>query len=224
MELNLRADDMTRALCEWASTAVPELTWEVARLAAPLQEKGGGIRLLRVAPEPAPREVRNRTQQVWLDYLVTLRHDDPLLEQRYLAELVFSCTKAAAYRVDPDALPWLRDLGLPATAAFVLRAPLKRIEVLLPAALVRFPHRLEYADIAVFEGLVLGPDEVPIAGARIDADGLPSMATDARGRFRLVGGSVGSAPMNVRVRARDVEARTDIRPGVIAVVHLPVEK
>lgn len=221
--MNMQADDVTRAVCEWAAAAVPQLAWQVTGLAAPLQDPGGGIRLLRVSPEPAPREMRNRTHQVWLDYLVTLRHDDPLLEQRYFAELVLSCAQAPTYQVDPDALPWLRDLGLPAAAAFVLRVPLKRSEELPRAALVRLPHRLDHAEMGVFEGRVVGPGEIPITGAWVDANDRPPVRTDAEGRFRLVGGTPGNAPLTVRVRAKGAETSTDVRAGVEAVVHLPVE-
>jgi hypothetical protein len=77
--------------------------------------------------------------------------------------------------------------GIPPRPSFVLRVPLRVERPEERAKPVRL-IKLEGLPVATLQGSVLGPDDVPIAGATVEAPALQRWATtDDHGRFVLTG-------------------------------------
>jgi hypothetical protein len=68
------------------------------------------------------------------------------------------------------------------------------------------PLVVHAAEMGVIEGHVVGPQDIPIAGAVISASGLSSSArSDHDGRFRLVGMPITETGVALTARARGAE-------------------
>jgi hypothetical protein len=187
--------------------------------------KGVDVRLLALAPRPALRAA-NPPNVLDLDYLVTVSLDDAAAEQYALAELTLAAADRSDFEIvsTRSAADTCAALGIPVAAGFILRTPLMRERAVKTAPLVRFPLKVESGDVGVVEGSVLGPNDVPIAGAVVTIPGLGRNArTDAYGRFRFAAALRDPAGIKLNVKARGVEIDASAKPGESVVVRLPLE-
>ena len=107
-----------------------------------------------------------------------------------------------------------RGFGIAPRPAFVL---VHRIRRLLPeerAPRLRHPPEVAAESLARLEGVVLGPGELPIPGARVEVPGLGrSTYTDLRGCFHFE--AVPEAPpvQRLRVTAKDADFQVTLADG-----------
>lgn len=217
-----RTDQIIERIRQWVASAVPDA--ELALL-SPTDTGADGrfeVRMVRMTPQPAPRDGRG-TKKLWLDYLVSARLGDPAREQQALAELMFSALDIPEWEVHADVAGLQQTLGLRPDPAFLLRVPLVREGQAREVPLVRFPLRVTAGDMQAFEGRVLGPGDVPVAGALVESAGFQPVRADADGRFRLLGNAGARNTLQLRVSGRGVAAEAEIGPGSPVVVQLPVE-
>ncbi|MBW8725558.1 MAG: carboxypeptidase regulatory-like domain-containing protein [Inquilinus limosus] len=220
------ADDVTRGFIVWAGSVLPGLAVTSRTLSDKTISEGVDVRLLGLEPRPSPR-VANPPMVVALDYLVTVRAADPFAEQHAAAELLFAALDLpdCTIRTDLPAPALIATLGLTAAPAFILQMTLLRPRAAHhQAPLVRFPVVFRTTDIHALEGEVRGPEDVPVAAARVSLPGSRhSTRTDARGRFRLPGVPSGGDPVELEIQARGVTAKAEARPGHPVVIRLPLE-
>lgn len=216
-----RADDLTRALIDRISRFA-EIPVEAAGVADAAKTDAIQIRLLSVRPRPEARAIV-RSDILSLDYLIAIRTSDPLEEHRLTAEIVFGLADQAEFEVVDEPLgDACRNLGIAASSGLIVRGTLERVREARKVPLVRFPLDARVSDIAVIQGVVLGPEEMPVAGALVSIVGIDRFVrTGPDGRFRLVGPAAGGE--RVRVRARGVEAEAEVRPGEPIIVNLVME-
>ncbi|HUO90322.1 MAG TPA: carboxypeptidase-like regulatory domain-containing protein [Rhizomicrobium sp.] len=202
------AESTTTDLVDWIRSILPDVPTVARPLGARERASGVDVRLMRAAPRAAARTAEPPSI-LDLDYLVTVQMPDAAAEQNALVELLF----AAAARHDSEVVTdqsvaeLCATLGIPVATGFVLRTPLVRIPARRPARRVRVPLVVHSADMGVIEGRVLGPNDVPIAGAVIVAAGLGNTARSGHdGRFRLVGMPATRAGVPLTARARGAEA------------------
>lgn len=203
-------------------------------LEAPGDERTGhGVSayLLEIAPGAPPRGSTRPPLQLWLRYLVTTWADDPVVARQLLMDLAFAALATADLDVSPEPLApdlWTA-MGAVPRPSFILRAAVRRDrpEVIAPRVLV--PLVVEPGRLTSVEGVVLGPNELGLAGADIDVVGLDhATRTDGRGRFRLGGLPGDPVVSRLRVRAKGVEVvvavPADPRLARTMVIHLdPLE-
>jgi hypothetical protein len=208
-------DQADERLEAWVLTALGKEKVEVS-FAVPGSSSGTraiGLFLLEVLPAPAPRTPQRPPLQVMLRYLVTVAAQDAANAHRILGELAFAAMDTAEFEVEVEPVPaavWTA-LGVPLRPCFVLRVPLRRERPQPRHPRVRFPIVLRTTPVRALVGVVVGPGDIPIMGARVDVPSMGrSVQTDAQGRFRIPGVPAKPAPSSLRVRARGVETSVDL--------------
>ena len=145
--------------------------------------------LLELVDDPLRRNTTRPLHQPALRYLVTAYADDPLEAHNLLSEMLYMAMTHPQYEVELEPLPshtWSAFAVAP-RPSFILRAPLPNEWQPEPAERVRAVG-LVSKPVAVFYGLLLGPQETPLAGARVELPNLNrSATTDSKGRFTLNG-------------------------------------
>lgn len=201
-------DEVDRRLQDWAATIVGTVS---ASLAPPGQqgeeEPAVGFYLLDFAENPSPRTSGPQPLQVLLRYLVTASAPDIQEAHRLLAELLFAALEAPELEVELGLVPlalW-QAFGVAPRPAFTVRVPLVRERKARLVRRVVEPLVVETSRLARLSGLVLGPGEVPLAGARVELPALNvSTHTDFQGRFHFAVVPEGSTGV-LRVQARGQE-------------------
>ncbi|MEW5986121.1 MAG: Pvc16 family protein [Chloroflexota bacterium] len=162
-------------------------------LSAPGAEKSGrgvSLYLLELAAMPPLRERKRPPLQFMAHYLVTTWADEPEEAHRLLGRLVFAAMDSPDMDVAFDPLPpaaW-QAFGLPPQPSFILHAPvrLERPDAAVP--LVRQPLVLQTSPLVELQGVVIGPDDLPIAGARVELPALQRVTyAGPKGEFRFTG-------------------------------------
>lgn len=158
----------------------------------------------------AVRQDRRPPLTVGLCYLVAVGSQDPLQAHRWLGQLLFAAMENKRFEVDLQNLThdtW-RAFGLVPQPAFLLRFPFSLDR---PHEFQRVTQQPTVRPVPAvpFTGILLGPDEVPIAGARVTLAelGLTS-TTDNDGRFRFAAVAPNSQPKRLRIQARGLEMET----------------
>ena len=189
-------DEVDRELKMWVSSV---LTGVAVSLAAPLEHTTGtgvSLYLLRVTKAPPARSGRGRPpRQLTLHYLVTTWSDDAEESHRLLGELAFAALGHAQYEVEVDPVPlavW-RAFGTAPRPSFTLSVRLQREWPVVDEPIVRSAVSVQGSVTATVTGLVVGPGDVPVMGARVECPALNRVTrTDGKGRFRLA--AVPAAP------------------------------
>jgi Carboxypeptidase regulatory-like domain len=192
----LLIDQVDRELTAWVSSV---LTGVAVSLAAPLDRATGigvSVYLLRVVKAPPARGGRGRpVLQLTLSYLVTTWSEDPEESHRMLGELAFAALAHTEYEVemDPAALAVWRAFGIAPRPSFTLSVRLQREWPAVKQPIVRSAVAVQGSVAATVSGLVVGPGDVPVTGARVECPALNRVTrTDGKGRFRLA--AVPAAP------------------------------
>jgi len=216
------ADQITHGLIDWIGVVLPGVSVSARSLAAREREDGVDVRLVGLSPRAPPR-VPAPPFIVELEYLITLRMSDAFSEQRLLADLLLAAIDQPEYEiVTRSAAELCVTLGIPAAAGFVLKTPLLRPRVAKRAPLVRFPLEVHTADLCLLQGKVVGPGDVPIAGAVISTNDRVSR-TDANGNFQIPGVPDEGKAVALHVRARGLEAQMTAKIGEFNVLRLALE-
>jgi hypothetical protein len=178
-------DEADRSIREWvAGSAGGAETW----LDPPHpgeQRKGVGLYLLELAEAPPPRGSAPTPLQMKLRYLVTAWGESPEKEHKLLADVAF----AALARVDVEVL--FRPLeaalwsgfGIAPRPCFFLQVPIRLDRTARRAPMVK-EIATRFVESRRLDGVLLGPGDLPIAGARVELPALRLFAeTTPAGRF-----------------------------------------
>ena len=183
-------DTIDRELLDWLKATVPKTT---VSLAVPPAEAGDkplvSCYLLALATAPPTRGAANGSpapQQYALRYLISVSAADPEVAHRVLGPLVFAAMDRPGCEVELDMLPadlWLA-LGVVPRPAFMMRVPLRLARPEPAAGMVLHPIVINQSPLRALSGRLVGPGDVPLAGARL---ALPSLnlatRSDHRGHF-----------------------------------------
>jgi hypothetical protein len=189
------------------------------------RDTGVDVRLLQVLPR---RTERSSDQRVIadLDYLVTVQLSDPAAEQRAATELLLAAMGRHEIDVVVDRnIPEIcASLSVPPAPGFVLRTPLVRSHDAKVAPRVRAPLIMQTSGLGIITGRVLGPADIPIAGATVTAVDVDRFVrTDRNGTFRIAA-TPDSTSVRLVVRARGVESEATASAGQPVVLRLPLEE
>ncbi len=173
------------------------------------------LTLIDMAPAPLPRGAAGLTPlQLRARYLVTIAAADAVAERQALAELAFSAGPIAEVQLEPAALGlelW-KTLGVSIRPALVASVVLQRERRGRPVRRVRQPLVTKWAPSRPVSGVVVGPGDVPIAGAFVEVEGLSQSAySNHRGEFafRSVPGADPPPTLVVHAKGATVRMRVD---------------
>lgn len=176
---------------------------------------GVNLYLLELVDEPVLRHANRPPGQVALRYLVTTTADDPREAHRLLGLLVMAALDNPDFTVELTPLPaqtWVA-FGVMPRPSFILRVPLPREWPQVDIPRVLQPPALDGVPLTTFYGVLLGPKEIPIAGARIELPALHrSTTTDARGRFlfRGIPEKAGVTQMVIKAKGRAIPMTIEV--------------
>jgi hypothetical protein len=188
--------------------------------------QGINLHLLSVAPNPrATAHIELRTEsRLVLRYLATgwAAHRDAA--DLVVCALAFGLLGAGAAGPDgqsdiivdvvPPALGLFAALGIAPQPALAFELPLVQIDAVAPARRVLHPPVVQAGLAAALSGIVLGPDELPIAAAQIEFPMLGRVTqTDPLGQFRFVGIPADFAGQTLRVSARGIACSYQLAGG-----------
>lgn len=214
-----------RELQEWIRAVVPGI--EVVLGAPNLLAGKHGVSLYLLAFVDPPMAWMNRkpSPRVALRYLLTTWAENDEEAHHLLGELLLAVMEQHEYELDLSELPatlWT-NFGIAPRPALTLRVPLYSERKEATVRLVRGPLVVRGAPVRSLRGIVLGPGDIPVAGAEVE---LPSLHlrdhTDARGHFHF--STVPAEPQSVQLlvkargRAQSVtveQAASDKEPVMI---------
>jgi hypothetical protein len=196
-------DEVDQQLSSWVEEVLPGVSVTFEGPATATHDVG--LYLFEMAELPPARGEARPPLQVRLGYLVTTSGGDVAQAHKRLGTLLFAALKHPDWEVryPGDSTEVWRAVGEPPRAGFILSVLLRQPVEAEPAPPVRFPLRVEGTGSRAMEGLVLGPDDVPISDAFVE---IPSLAlttrSDVRGRFRFAAIPTSPAKQHLRVRAK----------------------
>jgi len=167
------------------------------------------VTLLGVTPAAAARGSSRDPPSLRLlaRYLITAAASEQSAADRLIVTLGFTALDRGEPELERDSPAsdmWLA-LGIEARPALVVRAMLERHRVVQAAPLVRQPVVTQWSHTRAISGVIRGPGDVPISGARIEvaSAGLNTFS-DHKGEFVLLGVPVGPPAPVLLVAAKGV--------------------
>jgi hypothetical protein len=210
-------DGIDNALKTWIVSALGDVDVSLEPPGACPHDGCVSLYLLDMQHAPPATRGRSKIFSLSLRYLVTTWDEDPLEAHRRLGELATRVAEHPDYDIDLDALPvdiWPA-FGVPPRPAFVLRAPCVPERALPAVDLIREPPIVRAHPLGRFEGILLGPGDLPVVGARVELPAFGRHAvSDRRGYFCLTAVPLEPARKQLRIRAkgRDLATTTEHRP------------
>jgi hypothetical protein len=220
-------EQIDRQLAEWLAAVLDGPEVELSPPAEGGEGSAVSLYLMDLRNAPPTRGGSRPPLQVVLRYLVTARAQDVEEAHRLLGTLVFAAMEAPEMELELDPLPvelW-RAFGIRPQPAFVLRVPLRRERPVPAVPRVRQPLVLRTEPITSLGGTVVGPGDLPIAGARVE---LPAFArstrTDRRGRFAFAGvPASGTRTVRVSAKGREISVAAVTDDGPLLIRLQPME-
>ncbi len=176
--------------------------------------------LMDLFPAPAPPGGARPPQRWTLRYLVTSTASSISLSHGLLGKLATAALEVADFEVQGEPISphlWLA-FGVAPRPALILRVPMTHETPRPRAPSVRQPLELTSRTMGRLEGVVLGPGDYPLVGARVTVPGLDKFVlTDPNGKFTLAGVPADVRRLRVECKGKglDVDARSGGEPLVI---------
>jgi hypothetical protein len=223
-------EDVDQRLKDWIGSLLPDIA---VAMTAPVDEGSEplvSLYLLDLSPSSPARGPRRSPLQIKLGYLVTTWAAAPETSHSLLFQLLFAAMQEPEFEVEltaPSGQFW-QSCGVVPRPAFMLRVPLRFDRPEARVVPVRSAVEINAAPLAAMAGILMGPDNIPIANARVELPGLRLAAqTDNRGRFRFPGVPVNIGVHHLRVQARGsefvVEARHNPGAPEPLIIHINPE-
>jgi hypothetical protein len=210
----------SRLVDEWVRPAIgPEVEVRFGSVGDPGLSDGKAVvlTLLDIAPSPASR--RGSTPpplQLRARYLVTVRGFDPTELGQCLAELAFLAgplTRVELEPLPPSPTLW-ESLGTTARPALIASVLLERERRGRKVSRVREPLITRWSPAHPLTGVVMGPGDIPIAGALVEVEGFPlTTYSNHRGEFAFRSVPGVEPPPTLVVSAKGTHLRVRVGGG-----------
>lgn len=146
--------------------------------------------LMGLAPLPSTCGRAPAPYQLNLQYLVTVADADIVKSHQLLGALAFAAMGNPDFELDLSALPaatWSA-FGVAPRPGFVIRRALRQARAETHAPVVARQPVIKAARLTRIDGVVLGPNDTPLMGARVELLSMGRVAgTDERGNFSFEG-------------------------------------
>jgi hypothetical protein len=177
--------------------------------------RGVSLYLLECVSDPPLRGPGRSPLQVRLRYLVTAWGETPEEAHRLLGMLMFASMDNPPVELEVDLLPLAPEtwtaLGSTAQPSFVLVVPYKQERPQPQVKYVLKPLVVQTAPLLTVAGTVVGPGDVPLAGAQVEIAGLNMYEqTDERGQFSFRSAPGGPYPIRLRIVAKGRRMEYDV--------------
>ncbi|MBI5667942.1 MAG: DUF4255 domain-containing protein [Chloroflexi bacterium] len=205
-----------KRLREWAESVLDGTTVTFAPPAADQSGQAVSLYLMEFDTAPPPRGMTRPPLQFTLVYLVTAQGYEPDEAHRLLGELIFAALDSTEFEVDLKPLPYAAwtAFGVPPQPSFFLRALARRDRPEPEIKYVRRPLVIHTSPLASLEGVVLGPGDIPLVGARVEVPGMQARTqTDSHGRFTFSSLPTDPPIQQLRIRAKGREQVVAIEPS-----------
>jgi hypothetical protein len=205
-------------LVEWVQSVVGPVTVSLEPPLTGSDEESVSVYLLELVRLPPPRGQERPPLQLALRYLVTVRADGPERAHHLLGELVLAALEQVdlTVQLEPPSAGMWSALGVVPQPCFVLQVPLRRERAQPDLKLVRQPLIVRASPITSLRGVLLGPGDVPLAGARVELGRLQlGVRADRKGRFHFETIPADSVGQWLIVKVKGREFRVDLE-GPIA--------
>ena len=207
----------TRLVEEWVRPAIGP---EVAVRFGVVDEPDAGdettvvMTLLELVPSPAVRRASGPAPlHLRARYLVTVQGFSPTEGAQCLAELAFGAAAVTQLELEPappGPATW-SGLGARARPALIASVLLERERAQRRVPRVREPLITQWSPIGPLVGVVIGPRDIPIAGALVELDGSSATTyTNHRGEFSFRTVPTGDPPPNLVVTAKGTHLRVRV--------------
>jgi hypothetical protein len=199
-------------MLQWTKDVLGEAIASLNPPAKERQGRGVGIHLMEVVPEASERAAARPRLQLWLKYLITSWADSVGEAHHLLDQLFEAALQHPDFEVQaemPSPASW-QAFGVPPQPCLTLRTRAWKELTPKPVKLVR-KTVFEKVLSRPLEGVVLGPEAIPIAEATVELPALHlSTRTDPYGQFRFANVPVGSGLRHLLVRAKGREMTVDL--------------
>jgi hypothetical protein len=218
-------EEVDRKLKSWVATVLDGVEVSLALPDRSMPGRGVSVYLVELADKPPLRNLKRPPLQFSLRYLVTTWAQKPEEAHALLGRLVLSALEMSEFTVEfPVAGLWT-SLGTPPQPAFLLNVPLQKERPEPKVGIVQ-QVIVRTSPITSFHGVVLGPGDLPVAGAAVEIPDLRLVTTtDYKGHFLFP--TVPSEPtakvIEVRAKGRKLSITSDQNhpdDGAPIVVHL----
>jgi hypothetical protein len=176
---------------------------------------GVSVYLVELVSAPPLRGELRTPVQLALRYLVSTWGEKPDDQHRLLGQLALAAMTNPDFEVELRPLPAEAWAAFPAVPrpSFYLKLPLRLARPEPESKPVRQPLVVKGTHLMSVLGRVVGPGDVPVAGARVDMPTADlSTETDHSGRFALAGVPSDPPKKVIRVRARRREMLVEVQP------------
>ena len=209
-------DEVDLQLREWVGGLVDK---GVEISFAPPSNAGSGsgvsVYLLELVPAPPLRGELRTPVQLALRYLVSTWGEKADDQHRLLGDLALAAMTNPEFEVELRPLPAETWAAFPAVPrpSFYIKVPLRQERPEPVTKLVRQPLVVKATNLMAVLGRVVGPGDVPVAGARVEIAAADlSTETDHSGRFALAGVPSDPPKKVIRIRARRREMSVEVQP------------
>ncbi|MCP5117259.1 MAG: carboxypeptidase regulatory-like domain-containing protein [bacterium] len=212
-------DETDQRLSDWVNSVLADVKVSLASPETQPKGKVVSLYLLDLAPVPSARGGRKIPPlQIALRYLVTAWADKPAVAHRLLGDLAFAAMEEEGFEVASEAPPvevW-QSLGLPPRPSFILKTIVRKARPQPEEPYVRVEPTVDSTPAVPLFGVVTGPGDVPLMGARVEHPTLNlNTRTDSKGRFRFT--TVPAAPPSLlKVTAKGKEQSVTADPRSLA--------
>ncbi|WP_158752198.1 Pvc16 family protein [Acidobacterium sp. S8] len=202
-----------KLLMDWTAHVHSEIPVSLAPPSAKVSGRGIGLYLLELLHMPPPSTTKRPPLQLSLRYLVTAWSDSPEDAHQILIDLAFAALSSTDPQMEMEAVPltvWTA-LCVPPMPAFILRVPLRQERPEADVKIVRQPVQIATSTMIQLHGVVLGPEDIPLADSRVE---IPAMKLKAnanhKGRFFFPAvPAEGPKILRVRARGRELSVRCE---------------
>ena len=207
----------SRLVDEWVRPAIgPDVKVRIGRMddGDAGESKAVVLTLLDILPAPAARRGTGPAPlQLRARYLVTAPGFAPTDEAQCLVDLAFGAVPLNRIELDPfppGPETWT-SLGRRARPALIAAILLERERELRAVPRVREPLVTKWSRTTSLAGVVMGPRDVPIAGALVEVDGASlTTYTNHRGEFSFRTVPAGDPPPSLLVSAKGTQLRVTV--------------
>ncbi len=220
-------DEIDRRLITWVQEVFEDLPVVLTAPSAPAKGPVVGLLLIQVIPSASSRAKSEMPLQATLRYLVTVWGEPTEEAHRVIGELLFNAMDKEDLELEQDGLSmdgWTA-LGMKPQPSFVIRVPQRRERLRERAPLIRQPMVINGGIAELVEGVVLGPDDIPITGARVELPAANlSTQTDSRGRFRFAAvPPLDKKQLRLHAKGRKFDVVPQQSPGGSLVIRLKLK-
>ncbi len=183
-------ESINSLLENWVKETLEDVKFSLDVPSDSVKEESVNLYLLEILPGQEARGTGRPPLRLTLHYLVSALGKETSKVHRNLLSLAFSVLENREWKIaERENLSSIwRDFGLAPRPSFVLEVPCRKSRPEKVAPPVKQPLALEITPIEQLNGLVLGPNDFPMARTRVEILGTGFVTkTDHNGKFRISG-------------------------------------